>query len=1253
MTSTSNNWKRKFLGLFALELLLVSVFMLELNVAVVGVNSHLLELKWSANVPQADFIQPVIGDINGDGEMEVVMSTYGHVVALNGTDGSELWRHSPEVNRPHHRAITLADLTNDGVPEILAVTGQGRVIALFGNGTLYWQSPGVGGENWCDFPVTAYDIDGDGYPTIYSAREDITVPYNGRLTALNHNGEVLCSTFIFHPCTGGPTVADYDHDGVFEVYMGDRNTDEGKGMRSWWASNLTSRWNQTDFSSSSAMPVLIDVNGDGLLEVIAMRVVNKGLAVLDASDGSIIQRDLGLPSHATPTVYDVDLDGRLEVILSSPRDCPEGFVVWDLVRRKKDEDISLPYNCTWPPTVGDVDGDGVMEIIAATGNERDDEDYDIFIYNSTYHLIDRVPVEGAGCLSGARVQDIDGDGLNEVVVAGCNGKVLAYDTVAPTPSPRPRTEVQYYSEYRRGAAEYVEPPGPYEPALLNEYPSNSSTGLPLNPTLSVRAHDFQHDPMTVVFKTNASGTWEEIGSYSGGNGVYTQTTTNMDKYCETYFWTVNATDTTGNSTIEMYSFTTVCKIHLESVEDNGETLNLGYMIFEGTAYTLPNDILKPAGTYVVSYVADGYVLDHWETSGNVSFSSSEVTVIGNGNITAVYKAGWHFDLGTVSSPVAENYVGVNETTLYDLSSGYGWVDAAGLESRDRGSPDDLRRDFVCSRNDATFCLDLANGYYTVTLIIGDVAYTQDMIDVYAEGVLVVDDFTVFKGTFEEVSFAVDVADGQLNLRFHSDGGSSTYWVCNAIKMEPATVYIVHLESVEDTGETSNLGTIIFDGGSYTLPYDIYKPAGTYQVSFTADGYVLDHWETSVNVSTSGSAVTVSGDGTLRAVYKIPPPGWYFDLGTSSSPVASDYVGVNTTTLYDLGAGYGWVDASSLDSRDRGSPDDLRRDFVCSSNDATFCVDLANGYYTVTLIIGDVAYTQDMIDVYAEDILVVNDLTALKGTFQEILFTVNVADGQLNLRFHNDGGSSTHWVCNAIKVETPSTLYTVHLESVEDTGDTSNLGLIVFAGQSYTLPADLPKPEGTYEISYTTALGYAFDHWETSGNVSISGSTVTVTGDGNLTAVYKAVEGWYFDLGTPSSPVESGYIGVNETTLYAASLGYGWVDASSLDSRDRGAPDDLKRDLICSGQDATFCFDAPDGDYVVTLIIGDNSYTQDMIDVYAEDFLVIDDLTAPKGTFQEISFTVTVADGQLNLRFHNDGGSSTHWVCNAITIEPAS
>jgi hypothetical protein len=225
----------------------------------------------------------------------------------------------------------------------------------------------------------------------------------------------------------------------------------------------------------------------------------------------------------------------------------------------------------------------------------------------------------------------------------------------------------------------------------------------------------------------------------------------------------------------------------------------------------------------------------------------------------------------------------------------------------------------------------------VTLLIGDQGYMHDLIDVYAEGLLKVNDLTATAGVFQEVSFYVTVADGQLNLRILDDGGLDTNWVIDALTIAP--------------------------GSPPALP-------------------------------TEAS----------------------FDFGTSGSPVETGYTRVTESTLYSSAVGYGWVSTSGLASRDRASPDSLRRDFVQSTGEHIFNVDLANGdTYLVTVVIGDQSYTHDKIDIYAEDKLVVNDLTALAGSFQEVTFSVIITDNQLNLRILDDGGSDLNWVINAITI----------------------------------------------------------------------------------------------------------------------------------------------------------------------------------------------------------------------------------------------
>lgn len=92
-----------------------------------------------------------------------------------------------------------------------------------------------------------------------------------------------------------------------------------------------------------------------------------------------------------------------------------------------------------------------------------------------------------------------------------------------------------------------------------------------------------------------------------------------------------------------------------------------------------------------------------------------------------------------------------------------------------------------------------------------------------------------------------------------------------LEVEYATlpVFVVHLESSQDTGATNNLGLMIFADYTFSLPTDIDVVAGSCQVSYSG-GYMFMRWETSgsINVSDSKAATTtviVSAGGTLRAV----------------------------------------------------------------------------------------------------------------------------------------------------------------------------------------------------------------------------------------------------------------------------------------------------------------------------------------------------------------------------------------------------
>jgi len=141
----------------------------------------------------------------------------------------------------------------------------------------------------------------------------------------------------------------------------------------------------------------------------------------------------------------------------------------------------------------------------------------------------------------------------------------------------------------------------------------------------------------------------------------------------------------------------------------------------------------------------------------------------------------------------------------------------------------------------------------------------------------------------------------------------------------------------------------------------------------------------------------------------------FDFGNGTSPVENNYTNITRFMTYNVSIGYGWVSSPSGD-RDRGVGTNLTRDLIFDSVNRTFNVDLSNGKYFVTVLLGDMSYPHDMMDVYVEDQLKLNDINTSAGEIKWLNFTVNVNDSQLNIKFVDDGGTDPNWVSEGLIIK---------------------------------------------------------------------------------------------------------------------------------------------------------------------------------------------------------------------------------------------
>jgi FG-GAP-like repeat/IG-like fold at C-terminal of FixG, putative oxidoreductase/PQQ-like domain len=140
--------------------------------------AHVLDadgsVLWSTPLDSGDSGGVAIGDVDGDGEVEIVTSMLangGEIYALNA-DGSILWSAPALDNSP--LSVSLVDLEGDGKYEV-AWNGANQGLTLFdgSDGTVLFNEPhlGVVSKTGSDYPVFA-DVDLDGFGEVVVAAQN-------------------------------------------------------------------------------------------------------------------------------------------------------------------------------------------------------------------------------------------------------------------------------------------------------------------------------------------------------------------------------------------------------------------------------------------------------------------------------------------------------------------------------------------------------------------------------------------------------------------------------------------------------------------------------------------------------------------------------------------------------------------------------------------------------------------------------------------------------------------------------------------------------------------------------------------------------------------------------------------------------------------------------------------------------------------------------------------------------------------------
>ncbi|NLN76400.1 MAG: hypothetical protein GX139_08820 [Armatimonadetes bacterium] len=138
-----------------------------------------------------------------------------------------------------------------------------------------------------------------------------------------------------------------------------------------------------------------------------------------------------------------------------------------------------------------------------------------------------------------------------------------------------------------------------------------------------------------------------------------------------------------------------------------------------------------------------------------------------------------------------------------------------------------------------------------------------------------------------------------------------------------------------------------------------------------------------------------------------------------------------------------------------------------------------------------------------------------------------------------------------------------------------------------------------------------------------------------------------DFGLLESPLESGFIVVSVPTLYAVKTGFGWVGNTRIEARDRGCRHALLRDFIYGRDPADFRIDLKNGNYAVTIHMGDCMVSDHVLTIQAQG-KEIHTLRAETAEAIAYTFPIEVKNGYLDLKFSSP---IRNWIISGLEVSP--
>ncbi len=349
-------------------------------------------------------------------------------------------------------AVTLADLTPHPGLEIVASCRSGNSIYVFqGDGTTApgWPRT-INAWNWAAPAVGDLDGDGDA-EVVVTSTAGITYVWHHDGRDFFDGDANPATVGVFQVRTGesyqfgAPLLVDVDHDGRREVVVVSRYMNGAADRVHALGNNAVDAagwpFMLGAWSSSICSPAAGDLDGDGVLEIVFV-TENDKLYVIDETGQAVAPFPLAFTANSgqagipcpSPALGDLDGDGVLDIVAVKVVD---GHTSYLCAYRKNGTVIAgwpqlLASNSEASPLVGDITGDGRPDVIFGIGGGTDTSPNHIYGFRHDGTTVPGFPlVVGGPVRSTPTLTDLDRDGDVDLVYGGWDLAMHVWDLQQP------------------------------------------------------------------------------------------------------------------------------------------------------------------------------------------------------------------------------------------------------------------------------------------------------------------------------------------------------------------------------------------------------------------------------------------------------------------------------------------------------------------------------------------------------------------------------------------------------------------------------------------------------------------------------------------------------------------------------------------------------------------------------------------------------------------------------------------------------